>query len=83
MLEEHRTGLWRGNPGQMRELNVKVPSEVEAQLFLCSFCNCSNFLYKNVALTGVRFFCLFVLVFYRFCALKNGSLQNFAKTRGI
>lgn len=64
----------------MREMSVKVPSEVEAQPFLCSFCNCSNFLCKNVALTGVRFFVCLFWFFYRFCTLKNGSLQNFAQT---
>lgn len=54
---------------QMRGLSVKVPSEVEVQLFLCSFYNCSNFLCENVAPTDVSIFILFF--FNRFVCWKK------------
>lgn len=46
----------------MRGLSGKVPSGVEAQLFLCSFYNCSNFLCEYVVLMGVSLFILFFLI---------------------
>lgn len=64
---------------QMRGLSVKVPSEVEVQLFLCSFYNCSNFLCENVAPTDVCQYFNFIFLIGLY-AEKNHSLQNFAKT---